>query len=308
MDEFGEITQVESERLSVIKYQLDVAREQSKSPAPLNSFSMNTMQDATESLLSLVADHVRAPLGKKQDFISIFDAVMEKIGESDLTGFRASMLAMNTARVNFKHHGNVPAETTIRRHLDRVEEFAQSLIKAVFDVDLRDVSLTLFVRCEEARVKLESAQSSWIAGDSSSALRDLRISFDELVRDYEKRKVWYPGRSLFSTKPNFLPSKREQKKAGKTVEKLFEWMENVDDWVKNLSLGIDMRRYAYFDAHTPRISRMLSGAIHVHLAEGVDVTEESFQRCFKFVLDTALSFAADDFDFDLWAARRALDS
>jgi len=87
------------------------------------------------------------------------------------------------------------------------------------------------------------------------------------------------------------------------MKKAFEWLESLDGWVKMLALGIDMRRYAYFDAHTPTSLYTLDGLPHLSRHEGVTITDEVFTRCLKFVIDTALAFAEDD--FDAWSARQS---
>jgi len=180
------------------------------------------------------------------------------------------------------------------------------LADRVFGVRLDAVSLLLFVRDTEVRTHLELAQSNWDSGRTQEAMDELKLAFDRLVRDYERRKAWHPGKSLFSTKPSFMPSIFDLRKAGKEMEKAFEWLESLDGWVKMLALGVDMRRYAYFDAHTPTSIYTLDGSAHLHRREGVTVTDEVFARCTKFVIDTALAFSEDDFDFDAWSARQAV--
>ena len=39
---------------------------------------------------------------------------------------------------------------------------------------------------------------------------------------------------------------------------------------------------------------------------GLVITEDVFRRCYRFVIDTALTLGAEDYDFDAWAARQLL--
>jgi hypothetical protein len=298
----------EAEWLSLVRYQMMVARQQAQQPAPLNSLALNLMQDAVESMIGLVAEHLLVPVKNKSDFIQIFDAVAAEVkSEPPMSGFRQSAVAMNGARVNFKHNNNQAERSTIERHLNNAANLVEMLTETVFGTPLSEVSLLLFVRDAEARSHLAEAQKYWQNGEQAASMQNIRLAFDRLVRDFETRKSWHPGTSLFSTKPSFTPSLHEARRAGKEIEKAFEWLESIDGWVKLVALGVDMRRYAYFNAHTPRAMYMLVGPPRFSRREDDEAvtSEEAFGRCFQFVVDTALAFAQDDFDFDAWAARRA---
>jgi hypothetical protein len=305
-ENFGPNT-VETEWLSLLRYQLSVAIEQSHAQPPLNALAINTLQDAVEGLLSLAAEHINVETKKNSDFIQLFDAVAAKLQDSpNLASFRGSMLSLNTARVGFKHHGNTPSEATLRRHVDRGREFMEQLTVAAFTQELDAVSLLVFVRSTQVRAHLERSLREWKAHETLAAMTSLRLAFDSLVQDFEERKVWTPGTSMFTTKKFNSSSSMDAHKAGRTVEDMWRWLEEIDKWLKYVSLGVDMRKYAYFEAHTPTVTYGYMNAepqSFVHEREGISVNEQIYERCFKFVTDTALAFAIDDFDFDAWTAR-----
>ncbi|UGQ56904.1 hypothetical protein LSF60_16505 [Rhodococcus pyridinivorans] len=300
-----EIPESVIEWLGLIRYQTLLSIEQSRFAPPLSALAINSIQDSVESALSLVVQQKGGAISNKPDFLQLFDAAVTHGTDPDLLkSFRPALSALNTARVGFKHHGNAPSDQAIQRHCERGSEFVHMLVRNVFSIELETVSLLTFVKNDDTRALLEEAQSSWNAGKHNEGLEAIRLAFDKLVQDYTGRKQWSPGRNLFSTKPSFYPSSRDLKYIG--VEKLDEWISNIDKWIRYVSLGIDMRRYAYFDAHTPSISYALGGNHFTHFREGIEATDEAFGGCFKFVLDTALSFARDDFDFDYWSVRQAL--
>lgn len=295
------------EWLSLIRYQLMVAAEQARLAKPLSSLAINTIQDAVESALALVVQDKGGDVRNRPDFMQLFDAVTIHGRDSKiLSSFRPAMQAMNNARVSYKHHGNPPDEATVRRHLARSEDFVRTLVDEVFGVRLDEVSLLTFIRLEGARGYLEQAQDHWGKSEFPGAMECLRLAFDLIIKDYASRKQWSPGRTLFLTKPSFYPSVIELRKSG--LERIDEWLQNLDKWVRYVALGIDMRRYAFFDAYTPSVTYALGGNHFAYHRNEVQITEEVFARCFKFVVDTGLSLAQDDFDFDLWAARRAATS
>lgn len=305
----SQLPQSTVEWLSLIRYQLMLASEQSILGQPLSALALNSMQDAVESALALVVQTQGATLGNRADFLQIFDSAVQHGSDTHaLAAFRPAMQAMNNARVSFKHHGNVPDQSIVTRHFVQSESFVTNLVRDVFQVDLSEISLLVFIKSAGARDLLNLAQEKWNDADANAAMEALRLAFDDIVRDYTERKQWHPGRSLFTTKPSSYPSIFDVRKLGKPVEKIDEWLQNLDKWVKYVALGIDMRGFAYFDAHAPSVVYAIGGNHFSHPRQGVEVTADVFTRCFKFVVDTGIALARDDFDLDLWAARQAARS
>jgi hypothetical protein len=88
------------------------------------------------------------------------------------------------------------------------------------------------------------------------------------------------------------------------VEKLLDWLKALDERTTLLAFGVDLRRYAYFQVHTPAVGHVLTGGYSGSPRQGVVITEDVFQRCYRFVIDTALTLGAEDYDFDPWETRR----
>lgn len=84
-----------------------------------------------------------------------------------------------------------------------------------------------------------------------------------------------------------------------------KWLEALDRQTTLLAVGVDLRRYAYLDAHAPHVQITMDMKRHVgSLPEGVVITEDIFHRCYRFVVDTAIALGAEDYDFDASEAAR----
>jgi hypothetical protein len=289
------------ERLAIIRYQISFAQEQAAKPFPINQVALSTMQDFVESALHIICESHKISSGKKS-FDQLLEAVVEKLGDEHLRGYVVLMQSMNSARVSFKHHGNSLGEKDIFSHLTESIEFVRKLSNVAYGVNLDSISILAFIKNETAKTHLTEADRE-LASSTQGALFKLRLAFDVLVKDYIERKTWSPGTSLFDTKPHFMPSK--QSYGFQEFEKIVEWIENMDKWVKYISLGIDMRLFAFFDAHTPHIMYSINGTAHADsIAKKVEPDNDIYQKCRSFVIDTALSFMRNDYDFDAWSNRK----
>ena len=65
------MTAAEAERLSLIRYQVRSIAETLRQPAPVNTLAINVMQDAVESTLGAVGEHIRADVASRSDFAKL---------------------------------------------------------------------------------------------------------------------------------------------------------------------------------------------------------------------------------------------
>jgi hypothetical protein len=292
--------------LSLINYQAQEAAEQSRRAAPLSTLAINGLQDAVEAMLSLIAEHNNIAVGKRPDFDKLFDEVAKQFPA--VAHHRARLLALNAARVGFKHNGNEVSESTIERHRVNALNFLVEASTVGLGQDFEAISLRNLITAPEVRAFLESAESRWNAGDRHGGLADLRRAFDRLINTYEDSKMWHSTRSLFDTKPD-SPSlnaarMREQAALGmfssSRADYAEKWLAAIAGQVKLLAIGVDLRRYAYFNAHVPDVVYGWEDR-DGHAASTADLPEpvrSTFDRCQRFVIDTALQLAAEDFTFN----------
>lgn len=298
------------EWLSIIRYQSDLAENQAKGPEPLNAISISTIHDAVESMLGLIAE-VHQVATPNKDFAKLFDAVSNhiKTQSCDLSGHRSAMIALNSARVAFKHHGNQSNKQTIDRHIANGLNFLADAAEQGLNTPFAEVSLLGFVRDPTVREYIRRADdysSGTGEEDRMLAFQYLRLSFEALVQGYQQSKRDYPGRPLIRTKPSFLPSVFEiRDHGGKIGEKAFEWLENLDRWLRILVLGIDVQEYTFFLAYTPGVD-MMNNRAHLNWRPGSDLSDEVFRRCRHFVVESAIRLGRRDFVYDAWNVRQSL--
>ncbi|KAA9108050.1 hypothetical protein [Microbacterium rhizomatis] len=294
------LTEAEAERLSLIRYQLLSAQEALSAPPPISSLSINVMQDVVESTLSAAGDHIRAEV-RNRDFDKLFDAVVSKLGNpAELVGLRAPAIALNNARVGFKHHGNHVRDETLRRHMDVSVTLVSELVQAAFDVDLNEVSMLLFVRDDQVRLLVQSADEVGKSGNLIDGLFRLRLAFDLAVQEYELRKTYDGWHSVFDTKPAFYPSvfdleRFAGREGGRHLERMTDWIDALATTVKLGAIGVDLQRYAYFDSVAPSAIYMGSDHPTHSRVRFENPTQQHFDDAYRFVVDTVIYLAANDY-------------
>ena len=268
--------------------------------------AINTMQDVVEAVLYAAGERKLASLPKRPDFDKLFDGVAAALGDpAEIIGLRSAAIAMNNARVGFKHHGNQLRDETLRRHLDVAVTLTNAVVESAFDMPLERVSMLLFIRDDQARDLIERASKYEAAGDLTQALFSLRLAFDLVVWEYESRKSVDGWHSIFDTKPNFFPSTLDLRDMGKGAEKISEWIAALDRLTRLGALGIDLQRYAYFDAVAPLARRFASRRAPMPQVRFTDLTGEHYRASYLFVVDTAIKLGANDYTLvtSRWASQ-----
>jgi len=298
--DFPQMTTAEAERLSLLRYQLLSATELLNAPPPINTLAINAIQDLVESTLAAVGEHVRAEVKARSDFDKLFDAVVDKIGSpSGLAGLRSAAVALNNARVGFKHHGNQVRDETLRRHHDVAVTLVHELVHHGFGVHLDDVSLLIFVPHRGVRGFLEKAASLHQENEMVRAMSYLRAAFDLSVDDYANRKSVDGRSSIFRVGPARASHFSSAGRMGweRPLEDLQNWVAELDARVRLTAVGVDLSRYAYFDAVAPTATYLLSDergpATRVRFK---GLTDDHYKASYLFVVDTALKLSARDFN------------
>lgn len=247
-------------RLAHVRLLLGRALEESRASPPFCYDSLGRLHDALEMFLALAAQHHHKAIPK--DFMKYWEVLEPALGRPLL--YRAQSERFNKARVGWKHYGTEPAISEVEAARATVEGLLTDECLPLFGLELSEASLTSFVRPESARDLTHSAEMRWAAGDEAEAFADLIDAFDEMLRDYEQRKMTSYNHSVFGPQNKFtfltpfsrgIPFGKEQQ----FVDAVIGSLEAHDRNIKIVGFGLDLRRYGRFVALTPHLVRNISG-------------------------------------------------
>lgn len=124
-----------------------------------NAACVMSLQDAVETVLLVVAQHVGATLNKTPDFDKYFVAINEKIAPASLP-MKLTLDRLNKMRVQAKHHGFCPPHSDSEPMVGIVKAFLSEVCQTHLQVDWRNANLSHLVRNTEQRALLEESEAA----------------------------------------------------------------------------------------------------------------------------------------------------
>jgi hypothetical protein len=295
-------------RLAFIKYLYKVAIKQSQTPEPLCVASILTLHDAVELFIQLACEYLDVGKGKGEiRFLEYWGILASKLPPGVPT-HKESMEKLNRARVDLKHLGILPSKSQIEEFRAIVTNFFEENSLRIFGIKFSEVSLIDLVQSQEAKINLKEAMQLLEQNKVEESLDKVALAFEQLIDDYERRKIDQFGRFPFFIGEDltFLDSfsigidRSQLGKISDFIDKVKESVEALQKAVKILSLGIDYRKYVKFRLFTPRIYRTLDGTYHIQRiqygSKGIPSVEDA-QFCIDFVIESAI--ALQEFDFSI---------
>jgi hypothetical protein len=256
-------------RLAFIRFLYGQGLEQAARPQPLAAAALLSFHDAVEMFLLLAAEH----LGVSLDRNTTFDGYWTQIAAQASVQLpsRNAMRRMNNSRVNFKHHGSIPSATDLDQFRADVTTFFTDAAQTVFAADFYSLDMADLVTQQEALTWLQYAEAQVGRGDYTEALAQLSHAFDELLRDYAKRKRTSDNSTAYSFGPEHglggfavhrIP--KIDPAFDRHIEAITDAVGQMQRAMKVLAVGLDYRRYARFAMLAPRIDRYSDGCQDAH--------------------------------------------
>ena len=287
-------------RLATIKYLYNIGVQQSMQVDTIAGFSILSFHDCAEMFLLLVAENK----GKRSEtnFMSYWDSY------SDLT-LKESMRALKDRRVNIKHKGQFPSKSDIEISRITMTDFMEQNTPLQFGIEFKDISVSNLIFFENVKEYIDKAESFYNDGKLYDSLVNSKIAFIELLSTYESSKQKpYSFNSLLNigeeVDNDYKKLVGSDNSCGASwFEKITKTTNKIREVLKITALGIDYKKYTYFEAITPNINVWWKNEKNYeaipqeyyeknHILRSVDC-----RFCIDFVIDNALKL--QEFDYDI---------
>ncbi|TKC89744.1 hypothetical protein FAZ69_12600 [Trinickia terrae] len=252
--------------------------------------AVSIAQDAVELFLRAVMKDRPVPGQKIPDeFIKCMDYIDAAANqdENKHVPFRAKLIELNKARVNFKHYGLVPDKGDSRRLLGYVQDFFDVAAERFFDVRFSDVSVSDLVKSKAVRDRLKQAERSLREEELESAFGNsaeaVDVAMGELVALLSRRwNRWPPSSSM-----------RYDDAAMRLVRDLEGYVDGKASRSERmaimLALAVNINDLVRFESIVPIVRRMVAGNYvweRMQDASGLMISDAEFAVNFatKFAL------------------------
>jgi len=285
------------ERLVFIKGLYLNAVEQTQKPQPMAAMSVLTFHDAVESFLHLVAEEVGAETSSS---IMEYWNLIPKASNKE-PSHKSGIDRLRDSRNVLKHSANRPDELEIEAFRSTVQEFFRENTKKFFEVEFSDVSLANLVKFEDTCEYLLDAERLFEEGQTSQAMGHLSIAHHTLFKEYEDRarfELDYSPFPQYNIWRNEIPDDADD-----TIKTMAEAINEFNEMLKYLCMGIDHRRYSKFDYLTPSLienhEENKFGRYRPYLKnyDGSIIEDSEFNFCFQFVVESALELQEAEFSY-----------
>ncbi len=286
-------------RLAIVKYLFNIGVQQSYQPEVVAGFSILSFHDSIEMFLQLVAENK----GDKSsdNFMSFWDKY------SELT-LKESIRNLKDRRVNIKHKGLFPSKTDIEVSRVSALNFFEQNTPIQFGINFDEVSLSSLISYDKVRNYIKAAETT-INTDFYESLRNSKMAFLELLSTYDNSKYWGVSSSLIDIGDRI--GNEYQKLTGNDDKLGRKWFRTISDTTNNLrdilkitALGIDYKKYVFFNLVTPETSFYCTANGMEYHSISREYHEKRFnlrtqdcQFCIDFVIDSSLKL--QDFDLDI---------
>ena len=275
------------ERLVISKYMLAKARDTIYRSSPFTAgLAILELQDATEMLLRIIAEHLHAPVKEQSAFSQILDAI-SSVTTTPIT-HRSALNQLNKARVNFKHFGLEPRLDDSQKLLSDMESFFPGAVKSILGLEWDAVSLRSLVGHRRTENWLARAEEALQEGKYEDSADSSAVAFHIFLR--------FLGRDYNPLPSGFWKPIDKKSDAWKVIGPLIEPMQKtLQEQQIQLDIitdGVNISDYRRFLRLTPTVLMMMSNTFSIqrslhHREAQIDYADASF--CLRFVVDSILA-------------------
>jgi len=263
-------SEVTKRRLIYIKRLLMHAQEHISHGTEFDKMvAVHHLDNVNELLLKCVAASYdisfKNPL--KVDFPTLWRRVNEeyKEGQGSELPNKTQVFYIHRIRTDVQHWGRTPFSLdSVKEFDEQTHGFVQTILNTVYGLKYEELSLSSLIKDKKIRAPLNEAEKYIANEEWKEAITKVSVAFAHAEAKAQKKR--------------YLP----------TVPIIRIGLEDVDERVGILALGLDIEEYKRFKKSTPVVMFPLREEPVIQWIGEFDFTRESTLFCFNFALNSIL--------------------
>ena len=203
------------------------------------ALSVLNFDNAIEMLFYIIIEFLGLKK-KKEGFHELFNDVKMRLKEKQPHVEISKLLHENevkdlhSARNNVQHHGLIPSQGDVQRFQALTETVITSLVREIFEIDLKEISLGWLIRDKLVQQLYKEAEDTYLSGDHIKALT-LCVATFETAKNEEQNRIYGSGLTLAR------PSINEEEKGA--AKDLLKYVDLLRDEIEIVKLRLDYKKY-----------------------------------------------------------------
>jgi hypothetical protein len=258
-------------------------RDYSRRGDPVScGLAISLFQDSVELYLWALIKEQNISVKENSGFTKYLDAIEEK---QVTIPFRAKLLDLNKARVNFKHYGILPATEEAIKYLAYTEDFLKDAMEAHFSIDYDTLSIVDLVIYGDVREELKAVERLRIESKLADAASHLAIAKAMLLGRLDK---YVPRASKNLADIDRLLNKS----LGATGINGFRYITQYLDVMRSFSIAsmlqMPLEDFGFLETSLPNVSKTMDGKWHTVFTRMPSLTNEDIQRMLSVVVELSI--------------------
>lgn len=297
-------------RLAFIRQLFQQGITQSGLPEPLNATAVLSVHDASELLLVVIADQLKASLPKHTTFMDYWRQLEpSRFAGGVVLPARQRMERLNELRNGLKHNGVMPSIPAVNDACADARSFLEDATLLVFGMTFEAIDMAEVIPQAPVRDKVRAATTAETAGNRNEAMGLLVEAYESLFRiePGQQPRLGQPGGRALSTTMSEReiratlvqpPDSQIRRPAGATPDRLGRQIGQVTEIaqatqraVRVMALGTDYWQFDRFEKLTPTRVYYIDGHVEVREPPGYAPSQEEFGFCRQFIISAALRMA-----------------
>lgn len=246
--------------------------------------------DAIEYCIRAVIEEYNVSHDRKMDFLSLMKCIDQSIADKRLP-LSSQMDFLNATRVKVKHHASVPSLEDVQRCHLYTGDFIGQVAKEYLNTEFLAISRLLLVENGNVRKCLELAEEKAKERDYLEALIQIKKAFYTARpsdHTFVSKEPSFTSFFITSGFSNLTSGFRDLSELRKPIAKIVDKINELEENIALLMMGIDVSKLRRFEELTPHFSFSINGYCSIFWDDTIKPTEDMVRESTDYVIDMTL--------------------